>query len=235
MAAAGIWGEIAIAKHKNRSTSVAAEGIIAAMGGLRSIAAEAVWFRIDRLQEEGRYVELAQLASTLCFLEPHTPEVWCYAAYNLAYNISVMMPKAEDRWRWVEAGIKLLRDEGLRLNPDDPVICNELASLFQIKIAFGRDQSSEVYRKIWREKMTDVIRRRAWNEVGMSLERIDEIESIYGPFDWREASSSAIYWAYSGLKGLEKRPDEHRQIALEVLLGQTMAAIERQRTGGILQ
>ena len=48
---------------------------LAAIGGFRSIAAEIVWFRADRLQEEGRFVELSQLASTLTFLEPHTPEV----------------------------------------------------------------------------------------------------------------------------------------------------------------
>ena len=76
--------------------------VLAALGGVRSIAAEVVWFRADRLQEEGRYVELAQLAETLAFLEPHTPEVWSYAAWNLAYNVSAMMPTAADRFSFCE-------------------------------------------------------------------------------------------------------------------------------------
>ena len=67
---------------------------------------------MDRLQDEGRYVELAQLATVLTRMEPHTPEVWSHAAWNLAYNVSVMMPTPADRWRWVEAGIRLLRDCG---------------------------------------------------------------------------------------------------------------------------
>ncbi len=52
------------------SAPAMAEGALAAFGGLRSIVAEVVWFRADRLQDEGRYVELAQLASTLSCLEP---------------------------------------------------------------------------------------------------------------------------------------------------------------------
>ena len=98
------------------------------------MAAEVIWFRADRLQEEGRYVEMAQLASALAFMEPHTPEVWSYAAWNLAYNVSVMMPDAPERWRWVEAGIRLLRDDGLRLNPRDPVLYRELAWMFLAKV-----------------------------------------------------------------------------------------------------
>ena len=106
------------------SGSAEADLVIAGLGGFRGIIAEVVWFRADRLQDEGRYSEMAQLATILTSLEPHTPEVWAYAAWNLAYNISVMMPTAEDRWRWVEAGLKLLRDDGLRLNPASPVKLN---------------------------------------------------------------------------------------------------------------
>lgn len=228
LAVAGVLFHIKLARSKPGRTPVATEGMIAALGGLRSIAAEAVWFRIDRLQEEGRFVELSQLASTLAFLEPHTPEVWCYAAWNLAYNISIMMPTLEDRWRWVEAALKLLRDEGLKMNPDDPVICRELAWMFQNKIGADLDSAGEIYRRNWREKMTDVIRRRAWDEVGMTIERIEEIEKIYGPFDWREPLTSAIYWAYSGLKGDPTGRDKN---SLEIIIGQCLATIERKRLG----
>ena len=81
--------------------------VIAGLGGFRGILSEIVWFRADRLQNEGRYAEMAQIANLLTTLEPHTPEVWAYAAWNLAYNISVMMPTSEDRWRWVESAMKL--------------------------------------------------------------------------------------------------------------------------------
>ena len=113
-------------KSRNDEISPGA-GVFAALGGLRSIAAEVIWFRMDRLQDEGRYVELAQLANALAAMEPHTQEVWSYAAWNLAYNVSVMMTTSEDRWRWVAAGLELLRDRGIALNPRSPELHRELA------------------------------------------------------------------------------------------------------------
>ena len=201
LALAGVAAELALLRHRPGKAPVAAEGVIAALGGFRSMAAEAVWFRADRLQEEGRYVELAQLASTLAFLEPHTPEVWGYAAWNLAYNISVMMPTDEDRWRWVYAGMRLLRDEGLRLNPDDPMLSRELAWLFQLKIGGNIDSAAPLYRKKWREIVEDAASRNAWGELGMDEARMRKIERIYGVKDWTDPIASVIYWAHFGVDG----------------------------------
>ena len=141
---------------REASAPAMAEGTFAALGGLRSIAAEVIWFRADRLQEEGRYVELAQLASALAAMEPHTPEVWSYASWNLAYNIAVMMPTYEDRWRWVLAGIRLLRDEGLVLNPGNPDLCRELAWLFELKLGTDIDAAGKTYRVMWKRLVEDV-------------------------------------------------------------------------------
>ena len=130
-----------------RSTAMA-ESALQALGGLRSIAGEIIWFRADRLQEEGRYVELAQLAHALTMSEPHTPEVWAYAAWNLAYNVSVMMPTPEDRWRWVDAAITLLRDDALKLNPESAELYRELAWMFEIKLGTDIDSAASVYRRL---------------------------------------------------------------------------------------
>ena len=110
LAGLSVGGQLMLRRMRPESAPALSEGALAAMGGFRAIAAEVIWFRADRLQESGRYVELAQLAETLALLEPHTPEVWSYAAWNLAYNVSVMMPTDEDRWRWVLSAIRLLRD-----------------------------------------------------------------------------------------------------------------------------
>lgn len=203
LAAAGVAAELLLLARRPGRAPVAAEGVIAALGGFRSLAAEAVWFRADRLQEEGRYVELAQLASTLAFLEPHTSEVWSYAAWNLAYNISVMMPTDEDRWRWVAAALHLLRDEGLRLNPDNPELCRELAWLFQLKIGGNLDSASPLYRRKWREIVTDAARRSAWAELGMDPRRMRTVERIYGVTDWGSPFASALYWGHVGLASAE--------------------------------
>ena len=191
-------GQLWLRMKRPRSAPAMAEGALAALGGLRSVAAEVVWFRADRLQEEGRYVEMAQLASVLAFLEPHTPEVWSYAAWNLAYNVSVMMPDDESRWRWVEAAIRLLRDEGLRLNPRSPELMRELAWLFELKIGLDIDSSAATYRARWREKVEDVRRRGAWAELGMDPREMARIERKTGFDDWGDPFLSAIYWAVLG-------------------------------------
>jgi len=196
--AASVAGQLALRRNRPASAPPLAEGALAALGGLRSIAAEVVWFRADRLQDEGRYVELAQLASALAFMEPHTPEVWSYAAWNLAYNISVMMPTHEDRWRWVEAAIRLLRDEGLALNPGSRELYRELAWLFELKIGTDMDSAAPIYRRKWREIVEDVAARNAWGELGMDPARMRAIEKATGFDDWTDPQLSAIYWGAAG-------------------------------------
>ena len=196
--AASAAGQFALRAHRPPSAPVVAEGALAALGGLRSIAAEVVWFRADRLQEEGRYVELAQLASALTLMEPHTPEVWSYAAWNLSYNVSVMMATHEDRWRWVEAGIKLLRDEGLRLNPKSAELYRELAWLFELKLGADIDDAAPTYRAKWREIVEDVRARGAWDELRMKPEAMKAIERATGFDDWTDPQLSAMYWAAHG-------------------------------------
>lgn len=198
LSALAVGAQLGLRRIRPSAAPVLAEGVLASIGGLRSIAAEVVWFRADRLQEEGRYVELAQLASTLTFLEPHTPEVWSYAAWNLAYNVSVMMPTPEDRWRWVSAGLRLLRDEGLALNPDSAELCREIAWLFEMKLGMDIDTAAPTYREKWRAIVSDVRRRGAWGELKMDPGRMREIERQTGFDDWTDPLLSAIYWASKG-------------------------------------
>ena len=193
-----VGGQVALCRMRPASAPVLSEGVLAALGGLRAIAAEVVWFRADRLQEEGRYVELAQLAETLAFLEPHTPEVWSYAAWNLAYNVSVMMPTPADRWRWVQAGIRLLRDSGLRMNPGSPELLRELAWMFELKIGADLDSAAGHYRAEWRRTVEDVRGRGAWEELGMDPKVMLRIEQATGFDDWTDPQLSAIYWAALG-------------------------------------
>ena len=198
LALLSVGGQLALRRMRPESAPAFSEGALAAMGGLRAIAAEVVWFRADRLQEEGRYVELAQLAETLAFLEPHTPEVWSYAAWNLAYNVSVMMPTAADRWRWVHSAIRLLRDSGLRLNPGSPELCRELAWMFELKIGTDLDAAAAHYRAEWRRIVEDVRKRQAWDELGMNPVAMARIERATGFDDWTDPQLSAIYWAALG-------------------------------------
>ena len=181
-------------RRQVRSTAVA-EGALAAFGGLRSIAGEIIWFRADRLQDEGRYVELAQLARALTLSEPHTPEVWAYAAWNLAYNVSAMMPTPEDRWRWVDAAISLLRDDALALNPDSAELYRELAWLYELKLGTDLDSAASIYRERWRERVESAAATGDWASLKMDPARMAAIERDYGVSDRADPFYSAIYWA----------------------------------------
>ena len=194
--------QFALRAARPASAPAMTEGALAAFGGIRSIIAEVVWFRADRLQDEGRYVELAQLASTLSYLEPHTPEVWSYAAWNLAYNISIMMPTYEDRWRFC-----LIRDKGLVINPTESELYRELAWLFELKLGTNLDTGSPVYRAKWRETVEDVARRNAWKELRMDKRVMDEVTKAYAMSDIADPMYSAVYWAHIGRVVSKKKED----------------------------
>ena len=219
-----LGGEIALARSRVVSAPRLAEGAFAALGALRSIAAEVIWFRADRLQEEGRYVELVSLAQALTAMEPHTPEVWSYAAWNLAYNVSVMMETSEDRWRWVLAGIRLLRDDGLRFNPGDPELVRELAWLFELKLGADIDSAASDYRRFWKGIVEDIRSRGAWEELAMDERKMGEIEQATGLDDWNDPQLSAIYWAREGAA----RADDAQKRALVNIIRQA-AIIYRKR------
>ena len=210
------------AAQETVAPSPAAEMIVAGLGGFRGIAAEVVWFRADRLQDEGRYAELAQLAAWLTFLEPHTPEVWAFTAWNLAYNVSVMMPTHADRWRWVDAGMRLLRDDGLRLNPGDPVLYKELAWMFLIKLGGQLDEASDYYRDQWKTLMNGCGMMGTYDAVGLDRARMDAIDKEYGKQDWTSPLASALYWAARGLETARRK--EHRAELRQVLYQTLMVA-----------
>src|SRR5215831_1771620 len=91
-----------------------------ALGGFRGLIANALWIRANDLQLEDKFFEQVQLSDWITKLEPTFAHVWVVQAWNMAYNISVNFRDPTDRWRWVQNGIELLRDQGLRYNPKEP-------------------------------------------------------------------------------------------------------------------
>jgi len=104
--------------------------------------------RADRLKEAGQFFDARQLAEWITTLQPRFGEVWVFQAWNMAYNISVMMPETqpEQRWHWVKNGYELLRDKGIRSNPRDIQLYHELARIFQHKIGSVSDNAHKYYK-----------------------------------------------------------------------------------------
>ncbi len=200
--------EAARAEQEVPPPSPTAELIVAGLGGFRGLVAEVIWFRADRLRDEGRLSELAQLASWLAFLEPHSAEIWSYMSSSLAYDVSVKMSDPADRWRWVKAGLRLLLDDGLRLNPSDPQIYKELSELFRFKMGMFRTRKGEernnddcapYYREEWKKEIEAAQASGNWTSVRLDPEKMRAVDAAYGEQDWTNPLASALYWAHWGL------------------------------------
>ena len=203
-----------------------------ALGGFRGLISNALWIRASDLQDEDKFFEMAQLADWITKLEPHFVQVWLVQAWNMAYNISVKFKENSpgvyaDRWRWVEAGIKLLRDDGLRYNPNETLIYRELAWFFQHKIGQNLDDASMYYKEQWSKEMAKVFAKKEPNleelihpqtadqeerarllreTYKMDPEIMKQVDAEYGPLEWRLPEAHAIYWAALGLKVAAENP-----------------------------
>ena len=212
-----------------------------ALGGFRGLIADLLWLRTIRLQQEGRIFEIAQLADWITKLEPHFTTVWAFQAWNMAYNISVLFPDAENRWRWVNNGIRLLRDEGLRYNPRNPNLYKELGWLYQHKIGYIMDSAHPFYRRKLAATMQAVLHgarleahpkdadlQRLREELKLDPALMRQLDAAYGPFDWRLPETHALYWAWRGRQATAGAPDTPGGLACEQMMLQCLSAAFRQ-------
>ena len=195
-----------------------------ALGGFRGLIANLLWIRAVELQEEDKFFEKVQLADWITKLQPHFTTVWAYQAWDMAYNISVKFDSPADRWQWVQRGFELLRDEALRYNPDETLIYNQLAWIFQHKLGQDLDDAHMYYKGEWAREMDEVLdgtnyvalinpqtddereRGRLLREkYKLDPQHMREVDETYGPLEWRLPESHAVYWATMGLKKAKRK------------------------------
>jgi hypothetical protein len=197
-----------------------------ALGGFRGLIANSLWIRANDLQNDGKYFEMVQLADWITKLEPTFAQVWLMQGWNMAYNISVKFSDYGDRWRWVQRGIELLRDEGLKYCPREALVYRELAWFFQHKMGQTLDDAHLYYKEAWATEMTSVLgsgrpnfaellnpqTEEAKQRVKLLREKykmdpqlMKEVDETYGPLEWRFPEAHAIYWASKGLKESKKK------------------------------
>lgn len=197
-----------------------------ALGGFRGLIANSLWIRANDLQNDGKYFEMVQLADWITKLEPTFAQVWLMQAWNMAYNISVKFSDFGDRWRWVQRGIELLRDDGLKYCPREALVYRELAWFFQHKMGQNLDDAHLYYKQAWATEMnalfgsgrpdfdellhpkTEEAKKRATllrEKYKMDPAVMKEVEQLYGALEWRLPEAHAIYWATLGLKQSKKK------------------------------
>jgi hypothetical protein len=198
-----------------------------ALGAFRGLISNFLWIRANDLQQAGKYFEMVQLASWITDLEPHFEQVWFFQAWNMAWNISVNFKDFSDRWRWVERGIELLRDNGLVYNPNSVLLYQQLSWIFQSKMGQNMDDANQYYKAQWAAEMTpffgpngtnfdelidpQTAEARARTDLFRNKYKMDpvfakKVDAEWGPFDWRLPETSAIYWAALGLEKAAENP-----------------------------
>lgn len=131
--------------------------LLGKLGTFRALAIDWASIRADRLKEEGKTYEAMQLHETVCALAPRFPKVWANAAWNMAYNISVSQYTPEARWQWVQNGIKIIRDKGLKFNPKSVTLYKELAWIYWHKIGDFLDDEHLNYKRALAVEMETVL------------------------------------------------------------------------------
>ena len=134
-------------KNVLRYTNVSVKGappwvaIGTAIGALRGLIVDILWMKINSMKSKGLFYEIMADAEMITKLQPRFAEVWAFHGHNMAYNISVAMHTERERWEWVNAGIRLVRNEGIRANPNDMYLHKELAFWFAHKIEGQADDA----------------------------------------------------------------------------------------------
>ena len=206
-----------------------------ALGGFRGVIADALWFRADRLQDERRFVELVQLADWITALDPANEEAWVFHAWNMAYNVSFLLSRPEDRWRWVEQGISLLRDRGVPLNPSSAEMRRNLGWFFQHKVGMDGDEAGPYYRAAWAREVAaylgeggaappagSIVAAELAETLRMDAAEMAALEAKYGPVDWRVPAASSLYW---GSTALGCAADDKERVSALRMVYQSLSAM----------
>lgn len=140
-------------EHALRYTDVSVEGappIVAmgtAMGALRGLIVDYLWIKVQLNKEKGLLYEIMSDTELITKLQPRFASVWAFHGHNMAYNVSVTTHTESERWHWVRRGIDLVRNQGIRYNPNDLNLYRELAFWFAHKIEGVTDDAHLYYKR----------------------------------------------------------------------------------------
>ena len=175
-----------------------------ALGGFRGLLADWLWLRLHRMQEEGSYFEMVQLASWIVKLQPRFTAATAFLAWNMSYNVSVTFASFEERWRWVQRGIELIRDEGLVYNPGDPVLFQQLGWIYQHKMGQDLDDANRYYKIQLAREMIKALGEYPpdWRALAQTPVEEEELRTRLG--------EDSPFWAWLDKRGLTLRTLEEQ-------------------------
>ncbi len=221
------WVAGSIGKHGLVYTDRAEEndppevGLGIAMGAFRGLFVNALWWRANKAKEAGNFYEAVDLAKTITRLQPRFPRVWAFHAWNLAYNISVATQTHTERWQWVNAGIRLLREEAIPANPNDIFVHKELAWILLHKIDGVMDDAHNYYKRMFAAEWTIALgpprrntitqtRQQAIEEAAAFLQRVVDAPETLDEVVAKEPSAAALIQRLKADAGLDLQTNDGR-------------------------
>ncbi len=149
-----------------------------ALGPLRALVVDALWWRAIDQQDKGEYFDALQLADWITKLQPTFASVWSFLGWNMAYNISHDFRDPQERWKWIVQAISLLRDKGLVYNPDNTIIRHELARIFYDRIGSRVDPDTIYFKNQWAFLMMEYFVLGVREEIDMLLAAASTLEEL---------------------------------------------------------
>ena len=123
-----------------------------ALGPLKGIITSGLLWRAMEKEDKKEYMESYQLSRMITAIQPRYPSIWTFQGFTLSFNVAASYTRPEERWQWILRGIELMRDEGLKYNPDNPEIRHEIMRTISHKIQ-QTDQNTLFMKNEWTKMM----------------------------------------------------------------------------------
>ncbi len=179
--------------------------LLLSMGGFRNIISDILMVRLQYLIDENDFVEVQYLSKLIQELNPDSANLTIFNAWNLAYNVTVVVPDEETKWYFLNSAIKLLTGAVTgENNQKNARLRYELAILFLNKLS-NVSQEEIFYVDLWNKKY-GLKKNLEDNKLIFEKFKIDidiarQLEKVYGKQDWR---TSTPYIRYNALMAKDK-------------------------------
>lgn len=100
--------------------------------GFRKLVADMLWLKVDEYWHLGLVQRMLPMMETVVALDPHFIEAYALGAWHLAYNVTVMFNSAEEKQKYIDQGIELLK-KGIKNNPRNAKLYAEMGFMLYFR------------------------------------------------------------------------------------------------------
>lgn len=183
LATVGFAGPTAVAVREKVGQGLA----LAALGGFRGLAANALMLQAHAAWEEKQWVRVRSALEMATLLQPRVALFWDLASWHLAWNAAVAAEQATDEpsetrrrleaRKWVEAGRDLL-ERGIEAVPEKAILYQRLGDLYWQRLSDYRTAADYYREALSRPGAPPYLER----FVGYALEKAGDLEGALAYF-----------------------------------------------------